>query len=302
MQNYAGMSVGMPRYNKSESHLEGIEVWDEYKKTLMEERIRNNAVRAVEWEAANGVQWIRTHADVQIVAFPRGEDLMRKAADMGAYSSLSIDILENAVVFSCGPYYVPNVFIRGEVWYTNNVTSGAMRGFGAPQVVACGVKNIGFGHGAEESSGARLVLSRDGRLTVFASIHEYGQGARAALTAFASRALDIDPEMIEISPVDSGATPPTGPTTASRQTFLIGNALLKAADSFKQKLFIRAAESMDMPDGTFRIDGSGIMETESGRRKDLPFRQPRQFSMRYITRSVIGQRICRSIEKNYYFQ
>ncbi len=264
--------------------------------------------------------------------------------DGGAYSSLSIDVLENAVVFACGPYYVPNVDIYGSVWYTNNVPSGAMRGFGAPQVavaiesvldeladrlgidpfeirkrnalkpglptisdhvledglptvvetieaaekacremvlpprkkgyrigvgVACGVKNIGFGHGAEESAGVRLVLSSDGYLSIFASQHEYGQGARAGLAAFASRSLGIDPSMMEISPVDTAETPPTGPTTASRQTFLTGNALLLAAESLKKKIFARAGEVLGIPGGTFRIEADEIVDTAGGQRVAL---------------------------------
>ncbi len=111
----AVLSVGNPRYNESGSHLEGIEVWDEYRKTLTRETIRENALRAILWEAVNGVQWIRTHVDVsdgelktlqailevreavrdivdiQIVAFPqdgiytsrRGEELMRESVTLG---------------------------------------------------------------------------------------------------------------------------------------------------------------------------------------------------------------------------
>ncbi|HEY45019.1 MAG TPA: molybdopterin-dependent oxidoreductase, partial [Anaerolineae bacterium] len=54
--------------------------------------------------------------------------------DAGAYTSLSIDVLENTVVFAAGPYYVPNLRIHWSVWYTNNVPCGAMRGFGVNQI------------------------------------------------------------------------------------------------------------------------------------------------------------------------
>jgi CO/xanthine dehydrogenase Mo-binding subunit len=54
--------------------------------------------------------------------------------DTGAYASLGIDVLENTVVFAAGPYFIPNLKIRGRAWYTNNVLAGAMRGFGVNQV------------------------------------------------------------------------------------------------------------------------------------------------------------------------
>ena len=112
----AALSVGDPRYNESGTLLEGIRIWGERKSGLTRQVIVDNAVEAVLWEFANGVQFIRTHADatdpklltveallevkdrvkdlvdIQIVAFPQdgvfttpdGEKLMRRAMDIGA--------------------------------------------------------------------------------------------------------------------------------------------------------------------------------------------------------------------------
>jgi CO/xanthine dehydrogenase Mo-binding subunit len=54
-------------------------------------------------------------------------------ADGGAYASLSERVLFVAVIVAAGPYVVPNVQIDGSVVYTNNVPTGAFRGFGKPQ-------------------------------------------------------------------------------------------------------------------------------------------------------------------------
>jgi CO/xanthine dehydrogenase Mo-binding subunit len=56
-------------------------------------------------------------------------------ADNGAYASSSTAVLANAVLLSTGPYEVPNVSVDGHVVYTNNLRTGAMRGFGAPQAI-----------------------------------------------------------------------------------------------------------------------------------------------------------------------
>ncbi|HUH82365.1 MAG TPA: xanthine dehydrogenase family protein molybdopterin-binding subunit [Nitrososphaerales archaeon] len=57
----------------------------------------------------------------------------RILADGGAYASLSERVLFVAVVVAAGPYNVPNVSIDGTAVYTNNVPTGAFRGFGKPQ-------------------------------------------------------------------------------------------------------------------------------------------------------------------------
>ena len=57
----------------------------------------------------------------------------RTLADGGAYASTSVEVLKCATIFAQGPYRVPNVWTDGIVAFTNNVPSGAFRGFGSPQ-------------------------------------------------------------------------------------------------------------------------------------------------------------------------
>ena len=54
-------------------------------------------------------------------------------ADGGAYASTSVEVLKGAMTFAHGPYDIPNVSVDGFAVYTNNVPSGAFRGFGGPQ-------------------------------------------------------------------------------------------------------------------------------------------------------------------------
>ena len=56
------------------------------------------------------------------------------AGDTGAYASYGPATLNRAAVHATGPYEVPNVEIEARCIYTNNPFSGAMRGFGTPQV------------------------------------------------------------------------------------------------------------------------------------------------------------------------
>jgi CO/xanthine dehydrogenase Mo-binding subunit/aerobic-type carbon monoxide dehydrogenase small subunit (CoxS/CutS family) len=54
-------------------------------------------------------------------------------ADTGAYASWGTITAETLATFACGPYVVPHAAIDLYAVYTNNITAGAMRGFGAPE-------------------------------------------------------------------------------------------------------------------------------------------------------------------------
>jgi CO/xanthine dehydrogenase Mo-binding subunit len=58
----------------------------------------------------------------------------RIVADAGAYASMSPFVTWRSVVQATGPYECPNVSTDVYAAYTNNVYTGAMRGFGSPQV------------------------------------------------------------------------------------------------------------------------------------------------------------------------
>ncbi|MEO8285101.1 MAG: xanthine dehydrogenase family protein molybdopterin-binding subunit [Chloroflexota bacterium] len=57
----------------------------------------------------------------------------RVVADGGAYASTSVEVVKIASFLAAGCYEVPNITVDGYAVYTNNVPSGAFRGFGAPQ-------------------------------------------------------------------------------------------------------------------------------------------------------------------------
>ncbi|MCX6143696.1 MAG: xanthine dehydrogenase family protein molybdopterin-binding subunit [Ignavibacteriales bacterium] len=59
---------------------------------------------------------------------------IRCIADGGAYSSMSPFVTWRSVVQATGPYYCENVKTDVYAAYTNNNYTGAMRGFGSPQV------------------------------------------------------------------------------------------------------------------------------------------------------------------------
>ena len=242
---------------------------------------------------------------------------MELYADGGAYYSTTPKVLGNATLLSTGPYSIPNIKVDTFGLYTNNITSGAFRGFGGPQGAfaaesqmnklaekldldpveirmrnlihegenlsvgtplppgvtidqvtqkcaleagwtkdsngwhkpevirsrdgslahgigfAIGYKNVGFSFGYQENSWAAIELygeSKVEKAVLRQSAADVGQGAQTVMLQMAAQALNLPIEIIELAPTDTAITESAGSASASRMTFMSGNAIIGAAE------------------------------------------------------------------------
>ena len=106
--------------------------------------------------------------------------------------------------------------------------------------LAIGYKNTGLGGGAPDKSSAQVEAWIDPDGTVHAEVRtssaEMGQGLPAVLAACAAEELGVDTSQVNVLLGDTDYCPDGGPTTASRQTFVSGNAARHAARALVQKL------------------------------------------------------------------
>ena len=102
--------------------------------------------------------------------------------------------------------------------------------------MASGFKNTGLGTGTEDSSGAILRLLPAGRLQIMTAASEVGQGMNATLQLIAAEILGISPENMNVYLMDTALTPDGGATTASRQTYVTGNAVKNAASELRKRI------------------------------------------------------------------
>ena len=248
--------------------------------------------------------------------------------DGGAYASLSSHVMLRATTHAAGVYEVPNVKVDTYAMYTNNVPSGAFRGFGvtqsafamesqidqlaealglspveirrknllnygkqtlagqvmtescglsealetvvaemekhhfvAPAVevdgdkrrawgIACAYKNTGFGSGAYDAAGAEVEVFADGRAAVRAGAAEIGQGLVGVLAQVVSEELGVPYENVEVLVADTDLTLDCAATTASRQTYVTGNAARYASREVRKVLSQTAAEMLGAPPDT----------------------------------------------------
>jgi aldehyde oxidoreductase len=109
---------------------------------------------------------------------------------------------------------------------------GHKRGWG----IASSYKNYGLGLGLPEPAGVGIDLTPAGRILVRVGGAELGQGSTTTLAQIAAQALRVPYNLIDVLGCDTGTTPDGGITSASRTTFMSGNAVLGAAKLFLEEL------------------------------------------------------------------
>jgi selenium-dependent xanthine dehydrogenase len=112
---------------------------------------------------------------------------------------------------------------------------------------ATAYKNTGLGGGAPDKAGAEIELYRDGTFEVRTSSAELGQGLPTVLRLIAAEEFEQPPEKIKVLLSDTDLTPDGGPTTASRQTYVTGNAVKTASQALKQLITGELSEIYDVP-------------------------------------------------------
>jgi xanthine dehydrogenase molybdenum-binding subunit len=101
--------------------------------------------------------------------------------------------------------------------------------------IACGFKNTGLGNGVIEWGKARLVVEKDGTVTVYNAYTEMGQGLLTILTQFAAEVTGL-PASVFRPRVDATFAIACGQTTGSRATLFAGNAVTSAARRLRAAL------------------------------------------------------------------
>jgi CO/xanthine dehydrogenase Mo-binding subunit len=240
--------------------------------------------------------------------------------DAGPYNYTSTKVLANANLMIAGPYVIPHVHVDSYAVLTNNIPTGAFRGFGAPQAAfaietlvnqmadalgidhvavrernsvregsilsvgtplpagvtmpdvlavcareagwahsagpehgrwqrprlpqpadparrvglgfAIGFKNVGYSFGFPEQSWATVELYGGAsieRVVVRQAGAEVGQGAHTAFVQIAAEAVGVPFECVELIGHDTAETLTSGSASASRLTFMAGNAIRGAA-------------------------------------------------------------------------
>ncbi len=247
---------------------------------------------------------------------------MEILGDTGAYASYGGTVAIRSAVHATGPYQVPSINVRSRMVYTNNSWSGAMRGFGVPQMafahesqmdllaqalkmdpIEIRLKNslrmgsetatgqtlmasvgieetlkkvkewrdqakisqhdskkpfikrgIGIGSmwygvgntGIANPSTAQMEIDPDGEVRLFTGAADIGQGSDTVLLQMASEAIGVPLNEIHLIRADTALTTDAGATSASRQTYISGNAILNAIKNLKRRAIQEANQLLNI--------------------------------------------------------
>jgi CO/xanthine dehydrogenase Mo-binding subunit len=256
--------------------------------------------------------------------------------DAGAYASYSTAVATRSAVHATGPYQVPHVRARSRMVYTNNPWSGAMRGFGIPQVafahesqmdllaqalkidpieirlknalrvgsetatgqtlvasvgigetlqkvkewrdsnifekgdpkrpyirrgVGVGCMWYGIGNTARPNpSTAQIEIDPAGEVRLFTGAADIGQGSDTVLSQIASEVLGISPQEVRLIRADTAFTTDAGVTSASRQTYISGNAVLDAARNLKLEALKQASQLLGVDEKDLLFENGSIQK------------------------------------------
>lgn len=116
-----------------------------------------------------------------------------------------------------------------------------------------------------EIAGARLVLNQDGSVHVMVGATEIGQGSDTVVAQMVAETLGIPYRQVRmVQSQDTDMTPFDTGAYASRQAYVVSNAVYRAASELRDKIFAHAVlmtgknpDGMDLVDGKLIERGSG---------------------------------------------
>lgn len=105
-----------------------------------------------------------------------------------------------------------------------------------------------------DGAGANIQLNRNGTVSVAYGLIDMGQGAITVVTQMTAEALGIDPKRITVLPTDTRNVPDSGPSVASRNVVMTGNAICNAAEKLLPVLYSAAAEMLNCRRDSIKIE------------------------------------------------
>ena len=117
-----------------------------------------------------------------------------------------------------------------------------------------------------DSASAWVGMELDGTAVVRCAAPDVGGGQTASLCSIAAEVLGLPPEQVVAVGRDSHFTPRAGTTTATRQLFMSGNAVLVTAREVRRHLVDQAAELLEAAPGDIELaDGRAFVRGATGR-------------------------------------
>jgi nicotinate dehydrogenase large molybdopterin subunit len=138
--------------------------------------------------------------------------------------------------------------------------------------VGLGAMWYGIGSmGVKNPSRANIQMDSEGRITLYSGAADIGQGSSTILCQIGREVLGLEPGMVRLVVGDTKQTPDAGPTCASRQTYISGNAVKNAAQNMADALLSEAEEVLKTSRSFLSLQEGFVLDIrDASRRIPLP--------------------------------
>jgi CO/xanthine dehydrogenase Mo-binding subunit len=117
-----------------------------------------------------------------------------------------------------------------------------------------------------------MEIDSSGEIRLLTGAADIGQGSDTVLLQIASEAIGIDLREIRLIRADTALSPDAGATSASRQTYISGNAILQAVKHLKQEVLREASHVTGLAEKDLYVE-EGTVKSKKDPSLSLPIRE-----------------------------
>jgi aldehyde oxidoreductase len=157
---------------------------------------------------------------------------LRNALQKGSYTATGQRLLASAGLPAC----LEALKLR---WHALRAAAAAFNAKSAVRKRGVGVGCMWYGIGNTSMSNPstmKLGVSRDGTVTLYSGAVDIGQGSNTIMVQIAADALGVPAASLRLVAGDTDLTADAGKTSASRQTFVSGNAAKLAGEDLRKQI------------------------------------------------------------------
>ncbi|HEX5722296.1 MAG TPA: molybdopterin cofactor-binding domain-containing protein [Acidimicrobiia bacterium] len=172
-------------------------------------------------------------------------------------------------IFEAGVGYVDCLEALRPVWKSARAEAASFNERADGKRRGVGVAGLWYGCGntaLPNPSTIKVGLDRKGRVVLFQGAVDIGQGANTVISQICADAVGVPLESVIRIGADTDTTPDAGKTSASRQTYVSGNAAFAAGQSLRRQLLALVGASEE---SSFEVEGADFLIHDRGEVKRI---------------------------------
>jgi CO/xanthine dehydrogenase Mo-binding subunit/aerobic-type carbon monoxide dehydrogenase small subunit (CoxS/CutS family) len=195
-------------------------------------------------------------------------DMLAARLGMDALEFRILNALDNGVPTVCGQVFAQGVGVKPclealrPAWAAAQAECAAFNAAHDTRKRGVGVAAGWYGCGntsMPNPSTIRAGLRADGTVVLHQGAMDIGQGSNTVIPQIFARAFGVPVQQIALIGADTDLTPDAGKTSASRQTFVTGNAARLAGEALRKAVLAQVNAS---PDAVITLDPGGLTVTD----------------------------------------